>query len=43
MPFGLTNAHGSFQHFINDTIRELLDIFCTAFQHDILIYSSTLK
>ena len=43
MPFGLTNAPSSFQHFINDTICEFLDIFCTAFLHDILIYSSTLK
>ena len=43
MPFGLTNAPGSFQHFINDTIRDFLDIFCTAFLDDILIYSSTLK
>ena len=43
MPFGLMNALGSFQHFINDTIREFLDIFCTAFLDDILIYSSMLK
>ena len=43
MPFSLTNAHGSFQHFINDTIRDFLDVFCTAFLDDILIYSSTLK
>ena len=43
MPFGLTNAPGSFQHFINDTIRDFFDIFCTAFLDDILIYSNTLK
>ena len=43
IPFGLTNAPGSFQHFINNTIRKFLDIFCTAFLDDILIYSSTLK
>ena len=43
MPFGLTNAPGRFQHFINDTIRDFLDVFCTAFLDDILIYSSTLK
>ena len=43
MPFGLTNAPGSFQHFINHTIRDYLDVFCTAFHDDILLYSSTLK
>ena len=43
MPFGLTNAPSSFQHFINDTIRDFLDVFCTTFLDDILIYSSTLK
>ena len=42
MPFGLTYAPGSFQHFINDTLRDLLDIFCTAFLYDILIYSNIL-
>lgn len=43
MPFGLTNAPASFQHFINDTIRDLLDVFCTAFLDDILKYSDTLE
>ena len=43
MPVSLTNARGSFQHFINDIIRDFLDIFCTAFLHDILIYSNMLK
>ena len=43
MPFGLTNAPASFQHFINDTLREFLDIFCTAYLDDILIYSDTLE
>ena len=27
MPFGLRNAPSSFQHFINDTIRDFLDVF----------------
>ena len=31
MSFGLTNAPGSFQHFINDKIRDFLNVFCTAF------------
>ena len=43
MPFGHMNAPSSLQHFINDTIREFLDIFCTAFLDDILIFSCTLK
>ena len=43
MPFGLTNAPASFQYFINDTLREFLDIFCTAYLDDILIYSYTLE
>ena len=43
MPFGLTNAPATFQHFINDTLREFLDVFCTAYLDDILIYSDTLE
>ena len=43
MPFGLTNAPTSFQHFINNSLREFLDIFCTAYLDDILIYSDTLE
>ena len=39
MPFGLCNAPGTFQSFINDTVREYLDIFCTAYLDDVLIYS----
>ena len=39
MPFGLCNGPASFQHFINDTLREYLDNFCTAYLDDILIYS----
>ncbi|TQV90502.1 retrovirus polyprotein [Cordyceps javanica] len=43
MPFGLTNGPASFQHFVNDALREYLDIFCTAYLDDILIYSNNLK
>jgi hypothetical protein len=43
MPFGLTNAPATFQHFINDTLREYLDISCTAYLDDILIYSDTME
>ncbi len=43
MLFGLANAPSSFQHYINDTLREYLDVFCTTYLDDILIYSETLK
>src|SRR5258705_6110850 len=43
MPFGLTNAPATFQHFINDTLREFLDVFCTTYLDDILIFSDTLE
>src|SRR5690606_35230876 len=39
MPFGLTNAPASCQQFVNDTLREYLDIFCVCYVDDILIYS----
>ena len=42
MPFGLANAPSSFQHFVNDTLRPYLDVFCTAYINDILIYSDNL-
>ena|SRR5438874_6063816 len=42
MPFELTNAPASFQNFINDTLRQHLDDFLTAYLDDILIYSNTL-
>jgi hypothetical protein len=42
MPFRPTNAPASLQEFINDTLRPFLDIFCTAFLNDILIYSDNL-
>ncbi|GKU10375.1 unnamed protein product, partial [Fusarium langsethiae] len=41
MPFGLTGAPATFQRYINDALREYLDIFCTAYLDDILIYSRT--
>jgi hypothetical protein len=41
MPFGLTGAPATFQRFINDSLREYLDQFCSAYLDDILIYSRT--
>lgn len=39
MPFGLCNGPALFQHYINDTLQEYLNVFCTAYLDDILIYS----
>ena len=39
MPFGLCNGPASFQNYINDTLQEYLNNFCTAYLDDILIYS----
>ncbi len=43
MPFGLCNGPASFQHYINDTLREYLDDTCTAYLDDILIYSDLVE
>jgi hypothetical protein len=42
MPFGLTNAPSTFQHYVNDVLRPYLDVFCTAYIDDVLIYSDDL-
>lgn len=39
MPFGLTNAPSTFQAFIQDSLRDLLDIECVVYLDDILIFS----
>jgi hypothetical protein len=41
MPFGLTGAPATFQRYINESLREYLDVFCTAYLDDVLIYSQT--
>ena len=43
MLFGLTSAPATFQHYVNDVLRPFLDLFCTAYIDDILIYSNTLR
>ena len=39
MPFGLYNAPGIFQSYINETVQEYLDLFCTAYLDDVLVFS----
>jgi hypothetical protein len=39
MPFGLTNKPATYQRYMNDVLFDYLDIFCTAYLDDILIYS----
>ncbi|EUC54475.1 Transposon Tf2-1 polyprotein, partial [Rhizoctonia solani AG-3 Rhs1AP] len=43
MPFGLTNAPAYFQHFMNDILRDLLDICVVVYLDDILIFSKNEK
>jgi hypothetical protein len=41
MHFGLTNAPAVFQHFMNDTFCDLLDIYVIVYLDDILIFSKS--
>ena len=43
MLFELFNVSVSFQNYINDILQDYLDVFCTTYINDILIYSDTLK
>uniref|UniRef100_A0A8C5M7C9 ribonuclease H n=1 Tax=Leptobrachium leishanense TaxID=445787 RepID=A0A8C5M7C9_9ANUR len=43
MPYGLCNAPATFQHFINDVFRDLLDCFVVTYLDDILVFSSSLE
>jgi len=38
-PFGLANAPSTFQRYINWTLREYIDDFCSAYMDDVLIYT----
>ena len=38
--FELCNASSNFQSYINETIHEYLDVFCSVYLNDILIYSN---
>lgn len=39
MPFGLNGAPASFQRYINNTLRECFDDFCSAYVDDVLVYT----
>jgi hypothetical protein len=43
LPCGLTNAPATFQNYIHQALRGLLDDFCVAYLDDILILSRDLK
>lgn len=43
LPFGLTNGPATFQRFMNGVLFDYLDIFCTAYLDDILIYSENIS
>ena len=43
IPFGLANTPSSFQYYINDALRDYLDVFCIVYIDDILIYSRSKK
>ncbi len=43
MPFGLVNAPAVFHAFINDVLREMLNIFVFVYLDDILIFSRNLQ
>jgi hypothetical protein len=43
MPFKLTEAPATFQKFINNILRKYLNVFCTTYLNDILIYNRIRK
>ena len=40
MLFRLCNTLGTFQSYINNSLREYLDVFCTAYLDNVLVYST---
>ena len=42
MPFGLCNAPSTFQSYINEGLHDILDVYCTAYLDDVLVFSSSM-
>jgi hypothetical protein len=42
MPFGLSGVFSSFQAFINNVLRPYLNIFCSAYLDDVIVYNNSL-
>jgi Reverse transcriptase (RNA-dependent DNA polymerase) len=43
MPMGMTNAPAQFQYFMNDSFKDMVDLFIIIYLDDILIFSNLLK
>ncbi|KAF7240131.1 Transposon Tf2-11 polyprotein [Varanus komodoensis] len=43
MPFGLTNAPTTFQHFVKNVLRDMLDCFIIAYLNNIVIFSGSME
>lgn len=43
MLFGLSNALAAFQHFMNNIVKDLLDVYIIVYLDDILIYSKNME
>ena len=43
MPFDFCNAFETFQSYINETLRDYLNVFCFVYLNDVLIYSNIKK
>jgi hypothetical protein len=43
MPLGLTNTPATFQQYVHKTLRPYLNLFCTTYLDNVLIYSQTLE
>ena len=42
LPFGLTNGLATYQQYMNEILFEYLDVFCTVYLDDIIIYSESI-
>ena len=43
MPFGLTNTPAIFQIYINETLKDLIDVTCVVYIDDICIFSDSIE